>query len=924
VTRAFDIAAQVIAWAAGIATVAALPFAAAGYARQWPVSYRRAMSWLLTVLGILLAVGAAGWLIAGHLPLRKQGLIIAGAGAAGVLLAIAGAIRAVRTPVDPAVRVLRALAGVFERQLNRLDDGTGFDRRRFVPLAVGIASADRSHRTVSLYQALSASSAQVLVLTGESGAGKSVLLREFARETYSRIQRKRRPKRFAVYVDMASFPDVTAEEITADLIRAHVKALTAGDTELTAELDRHLRAPSDRPEWLFLFDSFDELPALSDGKATDVAARQYLDAIRQVLSSGGPTFRAVIATRDPSNLSLAGPVLMVAPLSPLQQREIGRNAGLDPSSWRRLQRRLRHDPTLRPVTSNPLLLSLLSDYLRNADLPEIPPTLHEIVGAAVEARIRSVADPVESLEFMSRAERIARCMIGGMRFQITAPTRAVFPGPARTDAMDGDSDEAVMRLLIEARIGRAERSGRFAFTHRRFEEYFAARWLLLCWDQSNADGLISDPRWREPVITALEIGPAQLRADLISAAARVLDKQTALAAGTLSALEPLIALGPKEPMPPAATSFSWPPVALHILRLLASGLSGRIDEVPADVRTAVDRLVVSAFATGTRADQKRAIMVSAICTTEVALWVAERSAASGSGMLTEAIAEQVIAAPYVFARLGARARFMVTVATTPNPLLVNQALTQRPSADSLDQTLNGSLHNLVLAGQVSAAGLAILGISALFSSNYGTQVILVFVILIGILFLSTWSGRRRGPTDLANGSGIGLVVVAVLAAIWGVLHLIVAVISLVIDQWGEFFHGVFFGYLETWPISIGIIIMTGLLSERLDWAFPQRPVVQMAVSAIPWQRMPATLATKRRPLVGMAILAGLLAAVLVIPLPRIKPHQVASVRGELVIGVIILFFVAAKSWDRWQLRRRMQNVDRWLSARTVRVIQAVR
>jgi ABC-type multidrug transport system fused ATPase/permease subunit len=175
-----------MAWAAGIATVAALPFAAAGYARQWPTSYRRAMSWLLAVLGILLALGAAGWLVAGRPPLRKQGLIIAAAGAIGLLLAIVGTIRAIRTPVDPAVRVLRALAGVFERQLNNLDEGTGFDRRRFVPLAVGIAPADRSHRTVSLDRALSASSAQVLVLTGESGAGKSVLLRELARETYRR------------------------------------------------------------------------------------------------------------------------------------------------------------------------------------------------------------------------------------------------------------------------------------------------------------------------------------------------------------------------------------------------------------------------------------------------------------------------------------------------------------------------------------------------------------------------------------------------------------------------------------------------------------------------------------------------------------------------------------------------------------------
>jgi NACHT domain len=916
-----DVASQVIAWAAGVATVLALPFAAGGYARQWPASYRRATSWLLAGLGSLLALGAAGWLAAGRLPLSQgQGLIIAGVGAAGALLAIGGATRAVRTPADPALRVLRALADVVERHLDSLDEGTGFDRRRFVELAVGIAPSGRRRRT-SLDRALSTSSAQMLVLAGDSGAGKSVLLRELARQTCRRVQRKKRPRRFAVYVDMASLPDRTAESITADVVRAHIKTLTVGDSELTAALDRQLRAPNDRPEWWFLFDSFDEMPVPSGGEAAEVVTRQYLDAIRQVLSSGGPSFRAVIGTRDPSNLSLAGPVLTVAPLSPRQQREIGRNAELDPGNWPRVRHRLRHDPALGPVAGNPLLLALLCDYLRDADLPEIPPTLHEIIGAAVEARLLSVSDSTASADVMRHAEHIARCLTSGMALETTPWSRAPSAGTSGDDPVDEVGDEAALRLLVEARIGRVERPGRFAFTHRRFEEYFAASWLLRCWDRNDTDDLASDTRWREPVITALGIGSDRLRGDLIAAAARVLKEETALAAGTLAVVEPLTRLGPREPLPPAVTPFSWPPVALHILQMLALGLSSRRDEVPEEIRTAADWLVVTAFATGTRADQERAIAVSTICTTEVALWVAERSATSGSALLTVAAAEQITATPHVFARLGGETRARVVGAAAMNPLLVNKALAQRASADLADQTLSGSVRDLVLTGRVSAAGFVILGVSALVSETPGPLsslgVFLMAVILAAVLFLGTWSGQHKGPTELANFAGICVIVTAVLAAFRGVLHLIVAAVLLVTGMWAGALHGAFFGYLETWPTSIVIVIMTGLRSERRDWVFPQQSVVQMTGRAIPWQRMPLAAAKALRSLAALAIPAGLLVAVAVVPLPRMKPQQSANVRGWLAVGVIAVLCVVVYSWRRRRLRSQMQAVGRWLSARTV-------
>ena len=182
-----------ITWAAGLASAVA---AVGGYARQWPASYRRIACWVLVTSGIVLSSAASGWLVIEHVaPLSRRGWFLLSASVVGLALAVLGAVRAARTPVDPAVSMLRAIANAVNRNIDRLDEADGFDRLRFVDINVE-QTAPGTRWTKSLSKVLWRSRNQLTIVTGGSGAGKTIMLRMVARRACEYVYSKRDPKHY--------------------------------------------------------------------------------------------------------------------------------------------------------------------------------------------------------------------------------------------------------------------------------------------------------------------------------------------------------------------------------------------------------------------------------------------------------------------------------------------------------------------------------------------------------------------------------------------------------------------------------------------------------------------------------------------------------------------------------------------------------
>lgn len=924
-------ASEWITWTAGLASAAAT---VGGYARQWPASYRRVACWVLMASGIVLASAASGWLVLEHVaPLSRRGSLLLSASAVGLALAVLGAVRAARTPVEPAVNMLRAIANAVNKNVDLLDKADGFDGTRFVDINVE-QTVPGARRAKSLAKVLWRARNQLTIVTGGSGTGKTIMLRMVARRACRNAYAKRDPKRLVIYVD---FTTIRASKIapTADSIRACIQeAVAVGDTTLADYLATFLHAPQGRPKWMIIFDSIEESYTAITSSGRVSIFGEYHEAIRQFLNSAGPNFRAVIVTREANDTEdLATGAITLASLSARQRQRLSEQGQLEAGVRRHLLRRLLDDTALKEIAENPLLFGLLCDHLRATGRADLPASLYDIVDVSITTRLRSMSQPEVIEDIVSVAEEIAYLMTteGDLG---PAPNRAVLAAALRHRPEITQDPELGIQALIRCRICRLTGSEDFSFVHRIFQEHFRAGWLLRHWKEIDAHDLLTLSQWRESAVVGIRSGPDELRKDLIHGAIEVLMEQAAEAQGVLSSVAPLLALSDSEPLPTPTTFFIWPVEGLHVLQLLSAGITDKVD-FPAELTQESDRLIISAFAGGMLLDKKRAIDVSCTASPEAARWIAERALASGVDLLQQAAARLLLVKPHTFAVLRPKAKGLATAAAVLDGEIVNNALIPSQEITSGSATLPGSIHNLARAAQITALGFGIFSIREIALSvqqlvtriahshenlHYVHDAIPAVIwwallLLASVVFLSAWTERRHPMGFVMKCSVLGLIIAEGLAAFVGVLTLMAAVVSLAELSLGAAIIDGIFAYLYTWPAAMLVFISVGPPPDKWDWLVPQAPISRIGMAAIPLPALRIRGETgSSQGIVAKAfrgifnfilfiILIGSLAAAIVIPLPMVKQKQVDNVRAALLIGVLAF-------WIMWSYSRRRRSARR--------------
>jgi hypothetical protein len=904
-----------INWIAGVAAAAAT---VGTYARQWPTSYRRVASWVLIISGVFLASSSASWLAATHLPLlRGRGLGLLILSGVGIALAAVGVLRLARSPTDPMVNALRAIARAVEKHVDRLDEVDGFDSERFIDIGLQqIAGGSRRKR--SFNNMLWHASEQVTIVTGDSGSGKTVMLRQLTRHACQKVYSSRNPKRLAIYIDLKDIR-TAASELTADTIRSCLQeAIAAGDTALGSHLAQRLREPSNRLKWIIIFDSLDESSSTLKSEQATLISNQYLDAIRQFLSSAGPTFRAVIVTRE-LNIARNGMAhMIIPPLSHARRRALVRQAPLDLTTQRQLLRRLRNDPSLKEIACNPLLLSLVCDHLRSRPAENLPASLYDIIQVSLTTRFRSLPTHTEDGDVMRTAAHVAYFL--ATEVSLDRPV-----DPSRLDAViDNDPQivegaEFLINALIYARICRFELSGVLVFTHPRFQEHFRTSWLLRSWREANIQDLFTNPRWDESIIIGLQIGSEELRSALIKEVDRILAKDVDETVGVVS-ITSILQISTSEAMPAPTRFFAWPPISLRILQLLAAGLS---DQQPLSVEITenIDRLVVNAFAAGMLLDKKRAIDVAVTTSPEVTQWIAHRAAASGKDLLLRAAARLLAVRPHVFALLDLKTRALATIAGSIYPQIIDNTPSSSDRVTSGAPTLAGSIYNLVRVGQVTTIGLVILSLRGLIDLAVNIHSLKHFVeaapalaawmilTLSPVAFLATWTDRRRLSLPLVKLAGVIVVIAAALGVLEGVVAVLGAVALISAFRFSTAFDDIVLAYLFTWPAAMATFVFLGPLPTNWDWLVPQIPISRIGIAAIPLfgthgktydhQDMIGRAVKEMRGLALFGLGIGLVIAIVEAPLPVIRHKDVNNVRAALFFALLLIYAAFNYTRKRW-------------------------
>ena len=346
-----------------------------------------------------------------------------------------------------------------------------------------------------------------VLIQGEPGSGKTTALRHAARTCATAPVGNKIPVRFRLplMVRLADFAKARDSESEMGLVRFVVtRTLRDASPDFSVQVERTIEDELKRGACLVLLDGLDEVGP---------DAGLFLELSRFVNKFGqnhfGVTSRTIGLEAEPWQ-KLGFSRFQIAPWRPEDIREFTRRwyaarPLVGKKQKKDLEQRaedltsliMNHRP-LRAIASNPLMLTILSAlHYANASLPRRRVDLYakiiEVMLETWEANKRR-ARPGDPLLGIVLESREFGWLLGHLALQMQRKGRILRPRWWISDcvqsflreqmALDGnvvkEQSERVIRYLC-ARTGLlTERGdGMFGFGHRTFQEYFAARGLLL-------------------------------------------------------------------------------------------------------------------------------------------------------------------------------------------------------------------------------------------------------------------------------------------------------------------------------------------------------------------------------------------------------------------------------------------------------------
>ena len=354
-------------------------------------------------------------------------------------------------------------------------------RSSFIPL---LSRRTGIRREKTLSDALETSKERLILLEGAPGAGKSVALRHLAQIMARRAMASRRSDAIVpLYINLKEFEVEGDEPPTPDHLRGFVKESINrfNDRDIEVFLEDYFDNGLREGRWLFLFDSFDEIPAVLSSTEGDSVVRSYAELIADFLG-GMNTCRGIIASREFRGPGQLGwPKFRILRLSRKRQFELVKKSALPNTVLELFASEIDYaNSEVQDMASNPMFLGILCEHLGEGGL--FPDNVHSVLERYVTTRMKRDSSRVmrrygiDTAELRSAAEWLAFSMSAEASIGLN-PTRETI---RRTLAAQGISVENLSPKLDALEYIKMARSTgsptpaesrTFTFSHRRFQEY---------------------------------------------------------------------------------------------------------------------------------------------------------------------------------------------------------------------------------------------------------------------------------------------------------------------------------------------------------------------------------------------------------------------------------------------------------------------
>lgn len=457
-------------------------------------------------------------------------------------------------------------------------------------------------RVRSLSKAIETSTDQALLLVGEPGSGKSVALRHLAHYLADRGTKSTDLKaKIPLYVNLKELPAPPDSRPSADWIRTFViDNVRRGDADTADYIKEHWNTHLHDGTWFFLFDSFDEIPAVMHAPTGSSVIRDYAEAIRQFLA-GMNDCRGILASREfKGPETLPWQKFRILPLSTERQDELVQNSFLPPEQKRVVRQHLASSTS--NLRQNPLFLTLLCRYVKQEN--RAPANDHDLLAKHLVRLAERDSDYVAKkykftpLQLLDGAMALAVLFATDPQLSL-APTHDQILNALPVESPFRDKLELLLAALVDVKIGRSDvqeaKSGdrRFTFSHRRYQETLFVRYLAIHPARISTQELLLDPRWREYAVALLQTETAAAVTLLIEEATRLITEFSA----SQQIVPSLPGFGQE------LGYYDWEGPASHLLTLLQEGLGRRLENVPNALSSEIERLLSARWERGDLLDR---------------------------------------------------------------------------------------------------------------------------------------------------------------------------------------------------------------------------------------------------------------------------------------------------------------------------------
>ncbi|MEO1243789.1 MAG: NACHT domain-containing protein [Pseudomonadota bacterium] len=402
-------------------------------------------------------------------------------------------------------------AKVVSRKLNLLDEQQSWSENYFEPLDAEVEEINSNRRKPRRIKDLLTTirrdrKTKVFLILGDAGSGKSVALRQLAKDL---LDSSHRTGVMPLYINMrewkgsikscGSLP--TAKDLH-DFISDQIVKL--GDRFTEEFFDEYFSSMVEHGRIFFILDSFDEIPALLDQDETSETIFAISSLIGNLLA-GGADSRGVVASRPfrrPKRLSPSLKQLEVRPFTEAKiRRALLRTQKLASAH---VDAFMIEGPRWIKFARNPFILGLLVEYMSTGE-KKVPNSHVELYEEYVHRRLSRLKDAIDDCGLTIEAVKDHTSEIASFMYQSEGLGLEVSARDLAGAGFSFDIDN-VVGLLSRARIVREgsypERS--VSFVHRRFNEYFLVRELQAS-KRIDLTSIENDRRERDALVLYAEI-----------------------------------------------------------------------------------------------------------------------------------------------------------------------------------------------------------------------------------------------------------------------------------------------------------------------------------------------------------------------------------------------------------------------------------